>query len=36
VVVPVLIGPSGMIYDANRNAIFIAELFTGRIIRVDR
>jgi hypothetical protein len=31
-----LIGPSGMIYDPKRNAIFIAEIFTGRIIRVDR
>jgi hypothetical protein len=31
-----LIGPSGMIYDAKRDAIFIAEIFTGRIIRVDR
>ncbi len=31
-----LIGPSGMVYDRARNAIFIAEIFTGRIIRVDR
>jgi len=31
-----LIGPSGMVYDPERNAIFIAEIFTGRIIRVDR
>lgn len=35
VVVPVLIGPSGMVYDAKRNAIFIAEIFAGRITRVD-
>jgi hypothetical protein len=31
-----LIGPSGMVYDAKRDAIFISEIFTGRIIRVDR
>jgi hypothetical protein len=31
-----LIGPSGMVFDPERNAIFIAEIFTGRIIRVDR
>ena len=30
-----LIGGSGMIYDAKRNAIFVAEIFTGRILRVD-
>lgn len=30
-----LIGASGMAYDPNRNAIFVAELFTGRILRVD-
>ncbi len=30
-----LIGPSGMAYDAKRNAIFIAENFTGRVMRVD-
>jgi hypothetical protein len=30
-----LIGASGMVYDAARNAIFIAENFTGRILRVD-
>lgn len=35
VVVPVLIGPSGMVYDPKRKAIFIAEIFAGRIIRVD-
>lgn len=31
-----LIGPSGMIYDAKQDAIFISEIFSGRIIRVDR
>lgn len=30
-----LIGPSGMAYDAKRKAIFIAENFTGRVMRVD-
>jgi hypothetical protein len=30
-----LIGGSGLAYDPRRNAIFIAELFTGRILRVD-
>jgi hypothetical protein len=30
-----LIGGSGLAYDPKRNAIFIAELFTGRILRVD-
>jgi len=30
-----LIGPSGMAYDPKRNAIFIAENFSGRVIRVD-
>lgn len=30
-----LIGGSGMAYDPKRNAIFVAELFTGRILRVD-
>jgi hypothetical protein len=31
-----LIGPSGMVYDPARNAIFIAEIFSGRIIRINR
>jgi hypothetical protein len=31
-----LIGPSGMIYDPERDAIFVAEQFVGRITRVDR
>jgi hypothetical protein len=31
-----LIGASGMAYDAKRDAIFIAEMFAGRITRVDR
>jgi len=31
-----LIGASGMVYDPRRDAIFVAEIFTGRIIRVDR
>lgn len=35
VVVPVLIGGSGMVYDPHRRAIFIAEIFAGRITRVD-
>jgi hypothetical protein len=30
-----LIGGSGMAYDPKRNAIFVAELFTGRILRID-
>jgi hypothetical protein len=30
-----LIGGSGLAYVPKRNAIFIAELFTGRILRVD-
>lgn len=30
-----LIGGSGLAYDPKRKAIFIAELFTGRILRVD-
>jgi len=31
-----LIGASGMIYDPARDAIFVAELFAGRITRVQR
>jgi len=31
-----LIGASGMIYDPARNSIFVAELFAGRITRVQR
>jgi len=31
-----LIGASGMIYDPARNAIFVAEMFAGRITRVQR
>lgn len=30
-----LIGGSGMAYDPDRDAIFVAELFTGRILRID-
>lgn len=30
-----VIGGSGMAYDPKRNAIFVAENFTGRILRVD-
>lgn len=31
-----VIGGSGLAYDPKRNAIFVAELFTGRILRVQR
>jgi hypothetical protein len=31
-----LIGASGMVYDPARNSIFVAELFAGRITRIQR